>query len=144
MQNFWLAVLYYIAAYIIVTVVGILHTIFNIYALHYKSMKNSPGMGEAYEKTKPFHPLYNLLIFPLFAWLYLLSVSNASIGLALLVGAMWAAITIIGDLVGWVLIKHPWSLSFREFYLEYQPWISLTYLIIFLSPLLAYAIMSII
>ncbi len=144
MQNFWLAVLYYIAAYIIVTVIGILHTIFNIYVLHYKSMKNSPGMGEAYEKTKPFHPLYNLLIFPLFAWLYLLSVSNASIGLALLVGAIWAIITIIGDLIGWVLIKHPWSLSFREFYLDYQPWISLTYLIIFLSPLLAYAIMSII
>lgn len=144
MQNFWLAVLYYIAAYIIVTVIGILHTIFNIYVLHYKSMKSSPGMGEAYEKTKPFHPLYNLLIFPLFAWLYLLSVSNASIGLALLVGAIWAIITIIGDLIGWVLIKHPWSLSFREFYLDYQPWISLTYLIIFLSPLLAYAIMSII
>ncbi len=144
MQNFWLAVLYYIAAYIIVTVIGILHTIFNIYVLHYKSMKNSPGMGEAYEKTKPFHPLYNLLIFPPFAWLYLLSVSNASIGLALSVGAMWVAITIIGDLIGWVLIKHPWSLSFREFYLDYQPWISLTYLIIFLSPLLAYAIMSII
>lgn len=144
MQNFWLAVLYYIAAYIIVTVIGILHTIFNIYVLHYKSMKNSPGMGEAYEKTKPFHPLYNLLIFPPFAWLYLLSVSNASIGLALSVGAMWVAITIIEDLIGWVLIKHPWSLSFREFYLDYQPWISLTYLIIFLSPLLAYAIMSII
>ena len=144
MQNFWLAVLYYIAAYIIVTVIGILHTIFNIYVLHYKSMKSSPGMGEAYEKTKPFHPLYNLLIFPLFAWLYLLSVSNASIGLALLVGAIWAIITIIGDLIGWVLIKHPWSLSFREFYLDYQPWISLTYLIIFLSPLLSYAIMSII
>lgn len=144
MQNFWLAILYYTAAYIIVTVIGILHTIFNIYVLHYKSMKNSPGMGEAYEKTKPFHPLYNLLIFPPSAWLYLLSVSNASIGLALSVGAMWVAITIIGDLIGWVLIKHPWSLSFREFYLDYQPWISLTYLIIFLSPLLAYAIMSII
>lgn len=141
MEHLGLLIIYYLLAYTIVTVIGILHTVFNICVLHYKSMKESPGMGEAYEKTKPFHPLYNILIFPVFAWLYFLSVDNLSFSVAIFTGLIWVAITIIGDLVGWVLIKHPWSLSFKEFYIDYQPWITLTYLIIFLSPLLVYGIM---
>ena len=138
MENLGLLIIYYLLAYCIVTCIGILHTVFNIYVLHYKSMKNSPGMGEAYEKTKPFHPLYNLIVFPVFAWLYSLTINNLSLEIALLTGLIWVGITIIGDLIGWVLIKHPWSLSFKEFYLDYQPWITLTYLIIFASPLAVY------
>ena len=34
--------------------------------------------------------------------------------------------------IGWVMIKHPWSLSFKEFYIDYQPWITLIYIAIFL------------
>lgn len=141
MEHLGLLIIYYLLAYTIVTVIGILHTVFNIYVLHHKTMKESPGMGEAYEKTKPFHPLYNILIFPVFAWLYFLSITNLSFSVVIFTGLIWVAITIIGDLVGWVLIKHPWSLSFKEFYIDYQPWITLTYLIIFLSPLLVYGIM---
>lgn len=63
------------------------------------------GMGEGYEKTKPWHPLYNIILFSLF---------------------------------GWVLIKHPWSLSFKEFYVDYQPWITLIYLAIFAGPVVGY------
>lgn len=144
MENFHLLIIYYFVAYLIVTVIGVLHTIFNIYVLHYKSMKNSPGMGEAYEKTKPFHPLYNLLVFPLFAWFYLFSIDNISLGIALLAGLIWASLTIVIDLFGWVLIKHPWSLSLREFYIDYQPWITITYLVILLSPALAYLVMSLV
>ena len=105
-------------------------------------MKDSPGMGEAYEKTKPFHPLYNWLVFPVFAWLYFLTINNLSLGIVLLVGVIWVSLTIVIDLIGWVLIKHPWSLSFKEFYIDYQPWITLTYLVILLSPLFAYTMMN--
>lgn len=143
MGNLLVSVLFYLAAYIVVTVIGIVHTIFNIKAKNYKSMKDSPGMGEAYEKTKPFHPLYNLTIFPLFAWLYFLTVGNLTLESAAITSLLWGTITLIIDLIGWVLIKHPWSLSLKEFYLDYQPWITLTYLIIYLSPFLTYGLMQI-
>ena len=60
MENFGFSMLWYWVAYFIVTSIGVLHTIFNILVLHMTSMKEGPGMGEGYEKTKPWHPLYNI------------------------------------------------------------------------------------
>ena len=137
----WL-MLYYWLAYIIVTLIGIFHTIFNIKFLKMKSMKNSPGMGEGYEKTKPWHPLYNIIIFTFFSYLYLSLFESPSIKIVILVSIIWGSITIIFDLIGWVLIKHPWSLSFKEFYVDYQPWITLIYLTIYSSPFIAYNLMN--
>ena len=97
------------------------------------------GMGEGYEKTKPWHPLYNLLLFPLFGWLYMRALAEPSAKEAIVTGAIWAGICIVFDLVGWVLIRHPWRLTFRQFYVEYQPHITLIYLIIFVAPLPGYA-----
>ena len=87
MTNFVFSMLYYWIAYFIVTAIGILHTIFNIVVLHMKSMKDSPGMGDGYYATKPWHP---------------------------------------------------WSLTFKEFYVDYQPWITLIYIAIYASPFIAY------
>lgn len=142
MKNLGLCFVYYFAAYFIVTLIGIFHTIFNIKVLHYKSMKDSPGMGEAYEKTKPFHVLYNLIIFPIFAGLYFSSLGSMSFTDAAWLSLVWGTTTIIIDVFGWVLIKHPWSLSFKEFYIDYQPWITLIYLAIYASPFITYEIIN--
>lgn len=133
----WLMLCYWLA-YFVVTIIGVLHTTFNIVALHMTTMKDGPGMGEGYERTKPWHPLYNLLIFPLFAWLYFNGLETVTPGLVLATSLIWGTLTVVFDLVGWVLVKYPWSLSLREFYVEYQPWITLIYLIIYASPWLAY------
>jgi hypothetical protein len=103
-----------------------------------KSMKESKGMGEGYEKTKPWHPLYNIVVFTLFGFIYMNGLSNPSLNEALITGTIWVSITIVGDLVGWVLIKHPWRLTFKEFYIDYQPWITLIYLAILIGPLIGY------
>ena len=142
MKSFGLSILLYWAAYLIVTVIGILHTIFNITVLHMKSMKDSPGMGEGYERTKPWHPLYNIIIFPFFAYLYLNGLETATLSDADVTSILWGTITVIFDLFGWVLIKHPWSLTFREFYIDYQPWITLIYIAIYASPFIAYGIQN--
>ena len=50
-------------------------------------------------------------------------------------------VTLIGvvfDVFGWVIIKHPWSLTFKQFYIEYQPWITLIYIAIFIGPILGF------
>ena len=138
MRNFGMSMLWFWVAYIVVTLIGIGHTIFNITVLHMKSMKDGPGMGEGYERTKPWHPLYSIVIFSLCGWLYMRGLEGPTVIDALITGAIWAGICIVFDVFGWVLIKHPWSLTFREFYVDYQPWITLIYLAIFLGPLIGY------
>lgn len=133
-----LCFLYLIIGYIVVTWIGIGHTIFNIKVLHMKSMKESEGLGEGYEKTKKWHPLYNIIIFPILGWLYMSQLDGATLTTALIAGAIWAVASIIIDLVGWVLIPHPLRLTFKQFYVEYQPWITLIYIAIFLGPVIGY------
>ena len=128
--------LWFLVAYTIVTWIGILHTIFNIKVLHMKSMKESEGLGEGYEKTKPWHPLYNIIVFPIFGYLYMKGIADPTMTEAFVTGGIWAGICIVADLVGWVLVKHPWRLTFKQFYVEYQPWITLIYIAIFLGPVI--------
>ena len=137
MQNLGRSMLMFWICYILVTLVGIGHTVFNIYVLHMKPM-DEHSMVEGYEKTKPWHPLYNIVLFTLFGWLYLRGIMNPGLTEALITGGIWAGLCIVFDVFGWVLIKHPWSLNFREFYVDYQPWITLIYLAIFLGPLFGY------
>lgn len=142
MENTAYLFLWYFAAYVLVTLTGVLHTVFNITVLHMKSMVDSPGMGEGYERTKPWHPLYNIIIFPPFAYLYLAGLHTVTFQTAVWTGLLWGTVTIVIDVIGWVLIKHPWSLTFKEFYVDYQPWITLIYLTIYASPLIAFGVMK--
>ena len=139
MQNFGMSMLWFWVCYIAVTCVGILHCVFNIFVLKMKPM-DEHGMGEGYEKTKPWHPLYNIILYPLFGWLYMHSLSEPTLAEALITGAIWAGICIVFDLVAWVLIPHPWRLSFKEFYVKYQPHITLIYIIIFWAPVIGFAL----
>ena len=142
MENTAYLFLWYFAAYVLVTLTGVLHTVFNITVLHMKSMVDSPGMGEGYERTKPWHPLYNIIIFPPFAYLYLAGLHTVTFQTAVWTGLLWGTVTVVIDVIGWVLIKHPWSLTFKEFYVDYQPWITLIYLTIYASPLIAFGVMK--
>ncbi len=137
-MDFASSMLWYWIAYLVVTLIGILHTIFNIFVLHMSSMKEGPGMGEGYEKTKPWHPLYNIIIFPVCAFFYLHGLNTVTFSDVVVTSLIWGTLTIVIDVIGWVLIKHPWSLTFREFYIDYQPWITLIYLAIYASPFIAY------
>ena len=140
MQDFGHSMLMFWICYVLVTLVGIGHTIFNIYVLHMKPM-DEHSMGEGYEKTKPWHPLYNIVLFSLFGWLYMQRIGEPTMTEALITGGIWAAICIVFDVFGWVIVKHPWSLSFREFYIDYQPWITLIYVAIFLGPVVGYVLL---
>lgn len=137
-MNYGMLLLWLLIGYVIVTWIGVGHTVFNVKVLNMKSMKESAGLGEAYEKTKPWHPLYNIIIFPIFGYLYMSGLSEVSLQTALVAGAIWAVVSILIDLIGWVLIPHPLRLTFKQFYIEYQPWITLIYIAIFLGPVIGY------
>jgi hypothetical protein len=135
-----LAALYLFVAYWIVTALGILLTI--VFALTMRPFSSAAvPMLEvpAYVMSIPFHPLLNLLVWPLFGWLYLRR-STPDVERpteALRLGFFWFLATAVIDLFGWVLVPHPWHMTLDQFYVGYQPWISLIYLVIFVSPLLA-------
>ena len=133
MNGFVTSVLLFFICYFTVTTLGILNTIFNIYVL-----KMKPIDKEGYKKIKPWNPIYNVIIFPLFGCLYMKGISDPSMNIAIITGITWLGITIVIDLFGWVIIKHPWSFDFNEFYVDYQPWITFIYTAIFLSPIIGY------
>jgi hypothetical protein len=135
------ATLYLLFAYWIVTLFGIALTILFAKCFNPPSPEElgvTASQAPAYLMTIPYHPLLNLPIWLPFAWLYLRDIAlDQRKREAIRLGAFWAIITIIVDLIGWVLIPHPWAMTFKEFYVDYQPWITFIYLIIFASPIAA-------
>ncbi len=136
------ATLYWFIAYWIVTLLGILLTVIFAAVFHPPTPQElgvPVTQAPAYTMTLPYHPLLNLLVWPIFAWLYLrvLPLTSHPAREALRLGGFWAVITIVIDLIGWVLIPHIWRMTLAEFYVGYQPWITLIYLVIFASPLAA-------
>ena len=138
-MNIGLSMLWFWVAYIVVTLVGILHTCFNWLVLKIENDKNKPikSMYDIvpYAKTLPFHPLYNIIVWPIFSYIYFNMINPERLWLeALIIAITWCLVTIIVDVFAWVLIKHPWSMTWKEMYVDYQPWLSLIYLSIFVSP----------
>jgi hypothetical protein len=90
--------------------------------------------------TVPYHVLIMLLVWPLFAWVYFRKRRppdrHHEVVETVRLSLLWLAAAMIVDFVCFVLIKHPWSLTAHEFYVEYEPWIGLIYISIFLSPLI--------
>lgn len=132
------AIWYFVLAYWIVTLLGILLTV-AFAAIFQPPNPRELGIpltqAPAYLMTLPYHPLLNLF-WLLFAWMYLRGFNiDTRLLEAFKLGTFWAAICILIDLIGWILIPHPWAMTFKEFYVDYQPWITLIYLVIFASPI---------
>ncbi len=138
MRNFGMSMICFWMGYITVTALRFIHTIFNITILHMSTMKDGHGRIEGYEKTKPWHPLCSIIIFTLFGWLYLRNIVEPDLTEALVTGGIWAGVCIIFDLIAWVLIRHPCRFTFKEFYIDYQPWLTLIYIAIFCAPVIAH------
>ena len=78
-KDIGMSLLWYAVSYVVVTWVGIGHTIFNILVLGMSGMSEGPGLGMGYEMTKPWHPLYNIILFTISGLLYLRKVNDLTI-----------------------------------------------------------------
>jgi hypothetical protein len=138
-----LALGYFFTAYVLVTALAASSSEFHR-TLTDAPYAHEPGVGmledPAFQATVLVHALIMVLIFTPLAWLFLrtrrLSTS------ASLLAWVWVTAAVIVDFIGFVAIDHAWSLSTKEFYLDYQPWITLIYLAIFASPHLASLLME--
>jgi hypothetical protein len=138
--NFLRALICFFITYVVSTILATATSV--IYAIIYHSPPPEPGVSvlqaPSFVATVPYHVLIMLLIWPVAAGIYfkrsLQENSKAQIKETLLLSFAWVAAAIITDFVCFVWIKHSYSLTSYEFYVIYQPWISLIYLSIFLSP----------
>ena len=142
------ALIYFFFAYGVVTILATAVTV--LYGIIYHSPQPEElGVGllkaPAFTATVPYHVLIMLLVWPAFAWVYLRKRQPRNrvreLSETLRLSFFWLAAAMIVDFVCFVLIKHPWSLTPYEFYVEYEPWIGLIYISIFLSPLICLALL---
>jgi hypothetical protein len=129
------------AAYLIVTVLAAATTL--IYGtinntLGVDKTAASPAKAPSFAATVPYHVLIMLAIWPVFAWLYFRrpnrATADSQVRETLLLSVFWLLAAMLVDFVGFVVVKNPWSLSVHQFYVDYQPWITLIYVAIALSP----------
>jgi hypothetical protein len=141
------ALLHFLWAYIVVTILayGISYAAAAIYKLpSYQELGVGLFEDPAFVMTVPWHLLINLLVWVFFGYLYLKKRKAAGHlrQEAGYLGAFWLVIAMLVDVIFFVLIPSPFSLTARQFYIEYQPWISITYLIVFISPLISFVILN--
>jgi hypothetical protein len=130
-----------VAAYLVVTVLAAATTLIYAAVNHTfaaDAAATSPVKAPSFAATVPYDVLIMLVTWPPFAWLYFRrsnrSATGSQVRETLLLSAYWTLAAVIVDFVGFVVIKNPWSLTPHQFYIDYQPWITLIYIAIFLSP----------
>ena len=141
------SLIYYAIGYLIVTSVASLHFLFNWKIrgqeafdtkLGIKALKVNATQFEAFKSTKSFHPIYNIVVFPIVATWMINNISNGvNIYEAISIGALWLIYCFISDILFWIILPHPWRLTLKELFITYQPWITFAYLAIFISPIIA-------
>lgn len=138
-MDFGLAMLWFGIAYVVVTLIGVVHGAFN-WRVRPKDEATEAGSRRgvtAYAKTIPYHPAYSIVVWPIYAYVYLAQVEPLSVWHeAFALCALWLPVAALVDLVARVLIKHPWSMTYRELYVDHQPWITLVYAAVFLGPII--------
>jgi len=152
----------FLAAYVIVTVLaGGLTTAYTAIAgtQAEDERATSPVKAPSFTTTVPWHVLIMVVVWTIFAWVYWRGtdrnarpddahlndlqapgVSRDRVREATALSFSWLIAAMVVDFVGFVVVRNPWSLTPRQFYVDYQPWITLIYVAIFASPWLYLAL----
>lgn len=145
--NFKRAVIWFLIAYFIVSVLATATSV--IYEMVCDLPPAAPGQSileaPAFADTVAYHVLIMLVVWPLFAHVYFRKPAQPKSGAlreTWRLAVCWLLLAIVVDFIGFVLMKHPWTLTPYEFYVVYQPWISLIYLSIFASPFIRLALVK--
>ena len=140
------AIRYLLAAYFITTLFGALLSILLGYALglpSYLEADVKPSQSPAYKVTEPFQPLLCLMVYSFFAHRRLRGAAKENLrSEAIRLSTVGLLGSIVIDFVSFVLIPHPYAFTFAEFYIGYQPWITIIFSVVFISPLLVMSILT--
>jgi hypothetical protein len=144
-QNILTTMGYFLAAYIVVTILATAFAFTLIWALKLPtaaelgtSKMNDPG----FLLSRPYIVVINLLCWTIFATLYDRKRRGGAVSLleALSIALLWLVSAMVLDLVFFVIIQTPLSLTAHEFYIDYQPWITLAYVSILAGHMIYYVL----
>ncbi len=129
--------LWMLLAYTVATLVVFIHMLISNKSFGVQNAKQAGTTflkSPVYVKSRPYQVFYNVLIFPIFLWLYSKGIETDNIKEFMLNTVIqWTILSIIIDYISWVLIPHKFRLTHKEFYIDYQPYITLIYVAIFVS-----------
>lgn len=116
---------YYIIGYSIVTIGASLHFLFNWkvrgqeafdITLGLKGLRANATHFEAFKNTKPFHPIYNIVVFPIICVYMVKKLPSTPTVIEMIeIGVLWIVYSIILDVVLWIVLPHPWRITIKEF-----------------------------
>lgn len=152
-MNLFKSLIYYMIGYLIVTTIASLHFLFNWKVrgqeafdttLGIRALKANATQFEAFKSTKPFHPIYNIVVFTIISvWMINNIYNGISVFGVITIGILWLVCCFLFDIIFWIILPHPWRLTVKELFITYQPWITLAYLAIFISPIIGKLILYI-
>lgn len=132
------AVIWFLAVYVLINIpaTGLYFLIALIMGIPL-SGPNEIIHDPAYLLSQKLYPILNLLFWLFASWKYFSKSPYAKpdYNEAIKLGLFWLIIALPMDLIVYVLIPTPLSLSFNDFYHGQFPWIYFTYLSVFISPL---------
>lgn len=139
-MNVKLAVIWFLVGFLLVNGLKFLHT---VNSSRKKQQRNdnreipvTAYYKQAYFNTLKFQPFYYVIIWLVCSYFYLSAHITGNLFTdALVTGIFWWAMTVIWEMLIWVLVNHILNLTWKEMYLQSQPWISLTYYAVLISPL---------
>lgn len=123
------ALAYFVAAYLTVSILATAFVFGVIWVLDLPTAAQL-GVSRMHDPgfliSEPYILGINLLCWPTFAALYYRK-RTVSTRVATSIALLWLVSAMLLDLVFFVVIKTPISLTAHEFYIENQPWITLAY-----------------
>lgn len=139
-MNITQAFIWFLIGFLLVNGLKFLHTIVGSRMKHQRIKNNEIPVRGYYKQTYfgmlRFQPFYYVIIWLACSYFYFSGhISGNSFTDALITGIFWWAMTVICEMLLWVLVNHTMNLSWKEMYLQSQPWISLTYYAVLVSPL---------
>jgi len=132
------AVLTFAGSYVLIEIVAAMFSIFVAAVTHTNfSGGHADVHNPAFVTSERFYPLINLVIWTIFAGIYFRRSprTRPSVGEALRLGLLWLVLALPCDVVFFIFIPSPYSLSVHDFYVGQAPWIYIVYAVLFMSPL---------
>ena len=126
----------FLLAYVIVLLMEIGHIIIKIKLSIVKPM-DIDIFADMFKKNKMWRSFYALIIFSIFGYAYNSSLIDYGILSSLICGAIWVVVAFFVDAVTRVVITHPCSFTFEEYYKEKMLWVILFYVFIFITPFIS-------
>ncbi len=136
-MNLTLALVCFVVGFVSVTTMKYLLLYKNLQREMTYSGKRDSALRRANRKLSIFIPLFYLLVWVLCSSFYFsVHVPNHLFYDALITGILWLVLIILSEWIFWTLGKHRLKIDNISFFKDTQPWNSISYYAVLVSPLI--------